>query len=198
MSKLNPYFEVEGKKYEIVRTRAIECEYEKIRERNKLDDEQVSLTNDYAKLMLEYEEILEKYKNAKDEYFEDVLNKDKKSKYKAFKELADEKFNEIKDFELNNKGFSLNKVQELAYQNGVELLVFALNEQCDISKDEAQDVWEKFVSHFGMETAKDWITLMIQTLFEREDEDENPFMRAAKAKQQQRLEQRKGLSKVRK
>ena len=82
MNKLNPYFEVEGKKYEIKRTRAIECEYEKIREQNKLDDEQISLTNDYAKLMLEYEEILEKYKEAKEDYFEDVLNKEKKSKYK--------------------------------------------------------------------------------------------------------------------
>lgn len=198
MNKLNPYFEVEGKKYEIFRTRAIECEYEKIREQNKLDDRQVSLTNDYAKLMLEYEEILEKYSNAKEEYFEDVLNKDKKAKYKAFKELSDEKFEELKDFELNNKDFSLTKIQDIAYQNGVELLVFALNEQCNVSKEEAKEIWDKFVSHFGTEIAQEWINAMLQTLFEREEETENPFLKQARAKAQMKIEQRKGLSKVKK
>ena len=32
MARINPYFEVDGKKYEIIRTRALECEYEKVRE----------------------------------------------------------------------------------------------------------------------------------------------------------------------
>lgn len=200
MNKLNPYFEVEGKKYEIKRTRAIECEYEKIREQNKLDDEQISLTNDYAKLMLEYEEILEKYKEAKEEYMcdEGILDEKKKAKFKAYKELSDEKYNEMKDFELKNKNFSLNKVQDFAYKNGVELLIFALNEQCGVSKDEAKIIWDKFVAHFGNETAKDWINVMIQTLFEREDEEENPFLKQARAKAKLKMEQRKGLSKVKK
>ena len=198
MTKLNPFFEVNGKKYEITRTRAVECEYEKIREQNKLDDEQISLTNDYAKLMLEYEEILEKYKGAKDEYFEDILNKDKKAKYKAFKELSDEKFAEIKDFELSNKEFSLNKVQDFAYKNGVELLVFALNEQYGVTNADARAIWEDFEEHLGKETAKEWISVMVQTLFEREDEEENPFLKLAKAKAQQREEHRKGLAKVKK
>lgn len=195
MSKLNPFFEVDGKKYEIVRTRAVECEYEKIREQNQLNDEQVSLTNDYAKLMLEYEEILEKFKTAKEEYFEDVLNKDKKEIYKAFKELSDEKYNEMKEFELKNKNFSLNDVQELAYQNGVKLLTFALTEQCNLTEEQAVEVWDKFVNHFGNDTAKEWISLMVQILFDRED-DENPFLAQARAKQLQKMEQRKGLSKV--
>lgn len=198
MTKLNPFFEVNGKKYEITRTRAVECEYEKIREQNKLDDEQISLTNDYAKLMLEYEEILEKYKGAKDEYFEDILNKDKKAKYKAFKELSDEKFAEIKDFELSNKEFSLTKVQDFAYKNGVELLVFALNEQHGVTTANARAIWEDFEEHLGKETAKEWISVMVQTLFEREDEEENPFLKLAKAKAQQREEHRKGLAKAKK
>ena len=196
MSKLNPFFEVDGKKYEIVRTRAVECEYEKIREQNKLDDEQISLTNDYAKLMLEYEEILEKFKSAKEEYFDDVLNKEKKEIYKAFKELSDEKYNEMKEFELSNKDFSLSKVQDFAYANGVELLIFALNEQCGLSQEEARNVWDDFVDHLGIETAKEWITAMVQALFEKEEEEENPFLKQARAKRLQKMEQRKGLSKV--
>lgn len=196
MAKINPFFEVEGKKYEIKRTRAIECEYEKIRRQNQPDDEQLSLSNDYAKLMLEYEEILEKYKLAKEEYFDDVLNKEKKDKYNAFKELADEKYNEMKEFELNNKNFSFDKLQDIAYNNGVELLMFGLEEQCNVSNEEARNIWEKFVDNLGIYTAKDWINAMVQTLFEREDEEENPFLKIAKAKAQQRMEQRRGLSKM--
>ena len=196
MAKLNPFFEVDGKKYEIIRTRALECEYEKIKERNKPEDEQLSLTNDYAKLMIEFEEISQKYALAKEEYFDDVLNKEKKEKYFAFKELSDNKYNEMKEFELGNKNFSINKLEELAYKNGVELLVYALVEQCRVSEETAKSIWEDFVSHFGIITAKEWITAMIQTLFEREDEEENPFLKAARAKAQQRMEQRKGLSKM--
>lgn len=201
MSKLNPFFEVDGKKYEIKITRAVECQYDKIREQNKLDDEQVSVTNDYAKLAVEYEEILTKYAQAKEAYMSDdgILDENLKKKYLAYKELADSKYAEVKEFELKNKNFSLAEVEDIAYKNGVELLVFALEEQCNVTKDEAISLWEGFVDQLGIKTAKEWITLMIQTLFEREDEeDQNPFMRQARAKQQQKLEQRKGLSKMKK
>lgn len=201
MSKLNPFFEVDGKKYEIKRTRAVECQYDKIREQNKLDDEQVSVTNDYAKLAVEYEEILTKYAQAKEAYMcdEGILDENLKKKYLAYKELADSKYAEVKEFELKNKNFSLAEVEDIAYKNGVELLVFALEEQCGVTKDEAISLWDGFVDQLGINTAKEWITLMIQTLFEREDEeDQNPFMRQARAKQQQKLEQRKGLSKMKK
>ena len=200
MSKLNPFFEVDGKKYEIMRTRAVECQYDKIREQNKLDDEQVSVTNDYAKLAVEYEEILTKYSEAKEAYMcdEGILDENKKKKYLAYKELADNKYNEVKEFELKNKNFSLNEIEDVAYKNGVELLIFALEEQCNVSKDEAIALWEGFVEQLGLNTAKEWITLMLQTLFEREDEEQNPFMKQARARQQQKMEQRKGLSKMRK
>ena len=198
MARLNPSFKVEGKEYEIIRTRALECEYEKIREKNKLTDEQVSLSNDYAKLVLEFEEIAERFRQAKEEYYEDVLNNDKKAKFKAFKELSDEKFEEIKNFEINNKSFSMNELQKMAYKNGVELLVFGLVEQCNLTREDAISVWDKFVEYFGVDYSKDWIAAMVQVLFEREEEDEDPFMKQAKAKAKQKMEQRKGLSKVKK
>lgn len=197
--KINPYFEVEGKKYEIERNRAIECQFEKIREQNKLDDDKLSLVTDYKKLVNEYQEILEKYEDVKNDYFDNVLDKDKKEKYKAFKELSDEKFNELKEFELKNKNLSLDELRNLTYKNGVELLVYALSEKYKISQDEAKNIWEKFVEHFGIETAKEWIELMIQTLFEKDDEEEeNPFLKQAKAKAKLKMEQRKGLSKIKK
>ena len=51
MGRINPYFEVDGKNYEFMRTRALECEYKKIRNANKMSEEDENLFNDYAKLL---------------------------------------------------------------------------------------------------------------------------------------------------
>lgn len=196
--KINPYFEVKGKTYEIKRTRYLETEYDRITTSSKLSAEQESLFADYIKLESEYNEIIEKFKNAKDDYFANVLDKDKKEIYLAFKELSDEKYKEIKDFNVNNPDFSLNKIQKMAYENGVKLLYVALQDQYSLSEEQAKLVWGDFVEHFGNQVAMEWILLMVQTLFEKDEEDDDPFLKQAKAKAIQRMEHRKGLSKIKK
>ena len=196
--KINPYFEVKGTKYEIKRTRYLESEYDKITSESKLSDEQQSDFVDYAKLESEYTEILEKYSEAKDDYFDDVLNEEKEKKYLAFKKLSDSKYNEMKEFEMTHKNISLKDMRELAYENGIKLLYVALQEQYQLSQEQAKMVWEDFVDHFGKQTSMEWILVMTQSLFERDEEEENPFLKQAKAKAMQKAEQRKGLSKIKK
>ena len=196
--KINPYFEVKGKTYEIKRTRYLESEYDRITSISKLTNEQESNFADYVKLESEYNEIVEKFKTAKDEYFANVLDKDKKEIYLAFKELSDEKYKEIKDFNINNPNFSLKQIQTMAYENGVKLLYVALQEQHSLSEEQARLVWGDFVEHFGTQVAMEWILVMVQSLFEKDEEDENPFLQQAKAKAIQRMEHRKGLSKIKK
>lgn len=196
--KINPYFEVKGKTYEIKRTRYLETEYDRITSSSKLSAEQESLFADYIKLESEYNEIIEKFKNAKDDYFANVLDKEKKEIYLAFKELSDDKYKEIKDFNVNNPDFSLNNIQKMAYENGVKLLYVALQEQHSLSEEQARLVWEDFVEHLGTQVAMEWILLMVQTLFEKDEEDENPFLQQAKAKAIQRMEHRNGLKKIKK
>ena len=48
--KINPYFEVKGKTYEIKRTRYLESEYDRITSISKLTNEQESNFADYVKL----------------------------------------------------------------------------------------------------------------------------------------------------
>lgn len=196
--KINPYFEVKGKTYEIKRTRYLETEYDRITSSSKLSAEQESLFADYIKLESEYNEIIEKFKNAKDDYFANVLDKEKKEIYLAFKELSDDKYKEIKDFNVNNPEFSLNNIQKMAYENGVKLLYVALQEQHSLSEEQARLVWEDFVEHLGTQVAMEWILLMVQTLFEKDEEDENPFLKQAKAKAIQQMEHRNGLRKIKK
>ena len=200
MGRLNPFFEVEGQTYEIVRTRAVECEYDKIRQRNEVDENEVRYATDYTKLVNEYAEILERYENARNEFFDDVLNEEKEKVYNAFKKLSDIKYQEVQEFELKNKDFSLEKLQDKAYKNGVELLVYALstNKDYSLSAQQARNVWGKFEEHFGLDYAKNWITAMIRVLFESDEEEQDPFLKQANAKMLRKLEQRKGLSKVRK
>ena len=196
MGRINPYFEVDGKKYEFMRTRALECEYKKIRNANKMSEEDENLFNDYAKLLSDANEIENKYEDAKADYFDDVLNKDKKAKYLAFKELFDEHYKAIKEFSVENREL-LTRSKEQAYDNGVKVLIFALCEQCKLDEEKANEVWGKFVEHFGESVANDWISAMISALF-GEDDEENPFIKAQQAKMEQRLNQRKGLSKMKK
>jgi hypothetical protein len=124
------------------------------------------------------------------------LNKDKKAKYLAFKELYDEHHKAIRQFAIENKAL-IAMSQEKAYENGVKVLIFALVEQCKVDEETANKVWGKFVEHFGESVAKDWISAMVSALFGEEDE-ENPFIKAQQAKMEQRYNQRKGLSRVKK
>lgn len=196
--KINPYFEVKGVTYEIKRTRYLESEYDKITSQSQLSAEQESSFADYVKLEGEYNEILIKYTEAKDDYFNDVVNKDKKEIYLAFKELVDGKYEEMKKFEISNPNFSFKDIRQRAYENGVRLLYAALQEQYSLSEEQSKLVWEDFVEHFGKETGMEWILVMVQTLFEKDEDDENPFLKQAKAKAMQKAEQRKGLSKIKK
>lgn len=196
MARINPYFEVEGKKYEIMRTRALECEYNKIREENKISEEDESLFGDYMKMIGDATEIEEKYEQAKTAYFDEVLNKEKKAKYLAFKELYDEQHKELRRFAVEHKDL-IKSAQDKAYDNGVKVLIFGLIEQCKVDGQKAIEVWGKFVEHFGEDTAKEWISAMTSALFGDEDE-ENPFIKAQQARMEQRYNQRKGLSRVKK
>ena len=195
--KINPYFEVKGTNYEIKRTRYLESEYDKITSQSKLSVEQESDFADYIKLESEYNELIEKFRIAKDEYFEDVLNEEKEKRYLAFEKLSNRKYQEIKDFNLNHSNFSLKDIQDLAYNNGVKLLYVALQEQYSLNEQQARIVWDDFVEHFGTPIATEWILEMVKTLFEK-DEEENPFLKQAKAKAIQQMEHRNGLRKIKK
>ena len=196
--KINPYFEVNGKTYEIKRTRFLESEYEKITKASPLTAEQESMFADYIKLEGEYTEIVQKFKEAKDAYFDDVTDEKKKAVYQAFKELNDEKYNEMKNFELSRPSFSLRDMQEQAYNNGVKLLYIALKEQYGLTEEKAIAVWDNFVEHFGKQTSMEWILVMVQSLFSNDEDEQDPFLAQARAKAQQRMEQRKGLAKIKK
>lgn len=203
MSKRIPItFEVEGQTYEIVRTRALECEYEKITKQSSLSEQDERAFADYIKLQAETEELAEKFRTAKEDFYNDVLDEEKEKKFLAFEKLYNRKYQEIIDFTTTHKDFSTQKVEEIAMDNGVKLFVLALSQKYAMSHDEAKSVWEKFrdflSEKYGMQSPREWILTMVRELFEGEEEETDPFLKQARAKAQQRMEQRKGLSKIKK
>lgn len=203
MSKRIPItFEVEGQTYEIVRTRALECEYEKITKQSSLSEQDERAFADYIKLQAETEELAEKFRIAKEDFYNDVLDEEKEKKFLAFEKLYNRKYQEIIDFTTTHKDFSTQKVEEIAMDNGVKLFVLALSQKYAMSHDEAKSVWEKFrdflSEKYGMQSPREWILTMVRELFEGEEEETDPFLKQARAKAQQRMEQRKGLSKIKK
>lgn len=196
MNKLNPYFEVDGRKYEIERTRYLECEYDKITSQSSLSNEEEKAGAAYVKLQSEYEKIAERFNKAETDYFDDVLDETKKAKYLAFKELLDEKYKEVINFSVDNPEFSIKKLEDKAYENGLNLLYIALEKKYHLSRDEAAGIWDKFIDYFGISIAKQWVLTMVNELFGQEDEEVDPFLKQARAKAEQKAQQRNGLKKI--
>lgn len=195
MSKLNPSFVVDGKKYEIKRTRYLECQYEQISEQNAFTDEQQTLLAKGTKLRMEYEELAEQFRPIKEKHFANMRDKELTAEYKAFKEELDELYKELTDFEIRHKEVSMSALQKVAVDKAEKLLILALCEQYNLDEKTASEVWCKYVDEIGVATASEWVMFMLDALF-NEEETTDPFLKQARAKAEMRAEQRKGLSKV--
>lgn len=197
MEKIIPSFVVDGKKYEIKRTRYLECQYESISEENNFTEEQQALLAKGTKLRIEYEELAQKFIPIKEQHFANMRDKELTAEYKAFKEELDDLYKELTDFEIANKSVSMTALQKVAIDKAERILILALCEQYDLTDENAKEVWCKYVDKIGVQTASEWVMYMLDALF-NEEEVADPFLKAQRAKAELRAEQRKGLSKIRK
>ena len=195
MARTIPSFAVDGKTYEIKRTRYLESEYEKISEQNAFTDEQQALLAKGTKLRMEYEELAEQFRPIKEKHFANMRDKELTAEYKAFKEELDELYEELTSFEIENKSVSISALQKVAVNKAEKLLILALCEQYDLDEKTASEVWCKYVDTIGISTAGEWVMFMLDALF-NEEETTDPFLKQARAKAELKAEQRKGLLKV--
>ena len=197
MGKIIPSFVVDGKTYEIRRTRYLECQYEQISQENNFTDEQQALLAQGTKLRMEYEELAEQFRPIKEQHFANMRDKELTAEYKAFKEELDELYKALTDFEINHKEVSMSSLQKVAVDKAERLLILALCEQHNLDEENAKAVWCKYVDEIGVATASEWVMFMLDALF-NEEETTDPFLKQARAKAELKAEQRKGLSRVRK
>lgn len=197
MEKLKPIFTVNGKDYEIKRTRALMVEFQKLSKQNRLAEEDANnyleIQNTFNELQEELELVGEKMKEAREEYLDDPTNAEKKAKFNALKQLYKETQEPLINANSKEMDF-LNKSTKILLDNYEKAIIFAISEQHNMSKSSAEELWAEFVDEVGTAEASQWIYAIGDTLFNQEA-NENDFLARKRVQQQKMLEARRQIRK---
>lgn len=197
MSKLNPYFDLDGRRYEIKCTRYLAVEHEKMAESLNLSNEDRIANAKYQNKLEQLIEIAEQLKVLKTAYYEDMTNQQAKAQYKACLEEYNELYDETTALEINS-GATV-KARKAVIDMLERLAILALSEQHfnnDYAK--AKTVWEEFASSVGKDVVIEWLVAMNETFFTNDEEEvENSFLTQMRAKrEEQEANRKKGLNKI--
>ena len=196
MSKHNiPFFEVNGKRYEIKRTRYLQAEFDLMKSEMELtDDEQVA----YAKEQ-ELDNRIEKLRKRKDELYDKWLETFDEKDEELYKKACDA-FNALIDEIGNMQSISARSRKQLV-DIGEKLIIKSLqidNTGATIrTEDEANEIWSLFVEDIGQSGAIQFVVFTVNYIIGNDEEIENPFVAQAKAKAEQRANMKNGIAKVR-
>ena len=196
MSKKNiPFFEVDGKTYEIKRTRYLQAEFDEMKNGIEMtDDEQVA----YAKEQ-EFEGRLEKLRDRKEELYEKYLETFDEADEEMYRKALTA-YNLLIDEAKDMESIS-GKQRKQMIDIGEKLIIKALqiNEKGDTirSEDEAKSIWETFVEQNGQIVAVQFVVYTVNYIMGGDEDIENPFIAQAKAKAERRANMKKGISKAR-
>lgn len=193
MENLKPVFTVNGKDYELKRTRALLVEFQKITEKNKMSEEDANkyleIRETFDEMEKEIEQISGKLAEARDEFYNDPTNADKKAKFEALKKLLKEVQKPLTDGKSVEMQY-LNKMTKIMLDNYEKAIIFAISEQYNMSMTSAEKTWQEFVDEVGVAEASQWVYAIGDTLFNTEAEDNN-FLAKKRAQQEQKLLARK-------
>ena len=196
MSKNNiPFFEVNGKKYEIKRNRYLQAEFDELKsELQMTEDEQVAYIKEdefnqrVAKLRDRKDELYEKYLETFDENDEIMYQK----ALSAFNKLVEE----AKTMESIS-----GKYRQAMFNIGEKLIIKALqiNDKGETirTEDESKSIWEGFVEEYGQVVALEFVSYTANYIMGGDEDTENPFIAQAKAKAEQKANMKKGIVKGR-
>lgn len=195
-AKIKPSFTADGKRYELIYTRALQCEYQRMTDEKKQDSAYQDEIAEYTRLQSVYEAVHEQFLKAQDAYFATPLDKEAKATYKEFKEADKEAFGEFSSYASahpNGDGskFVLDCLEKL--------VIFALEEQHGLDNENATAVWCKYVEEIGQVGAMLFLSTLASAWFTDTSEDEdNPFIKAQMAKVEATNNRRIGLRKINK
>ena len=190
-----PFFELDGKRYEIKRNRYLQAEFDKITNQNSsLTEEEeksfVLLQDKYANL----ERIAKRAKELEDKYYE-TFDEEAGKLYERAKAEYNKTLNSVVEFETMQKGIA-QKVQNVGLSNAEQIVIRALQIDTDGKEirtvKEANDIWCDYVDQVGKQTASNWLLYFVSYITGK-DEDDDPFVAQAKAKAEQRANMKKGL-----
>lgn len=193
--KITPFFELNGQKYEIKRTRYLLAEYDKLGEQSQLSNEDKANAIKAQSLIGDLQRYAEKLKELEEKYFETFDDEDER-KYLKCKALYEVKLEELTTLEVESG--STTKLQKTGIDLLEKIAIKGLAEQYfNFDESKAQTIWEQYAEKIGNNATIEWLTGMSECLF-REDEEveENSFLSQMRAKAEQRAINRKNFKRV--
>lgn len=190
MSKIIPFFELNGQRYEIKRTRYLLAEYDKLGEESQLSNEDKANAIKAQSLIGDIQKYAEKTKELEEKFFETFDSEDER-KYLKAKELYTKALDELTALEVESG--STAKLQKAGIDLLERIAIKGLAEQYfNFDESKAEKIWGNYVDTIGNNATIEWLTGMSECLF-REDEEveENSFLSQMRAKAQQRAINRK-------
>ena len=174
MSKIYPFFELNGVRYEIKPTRYLLAEYDKIRD-------QYGLTGDEQKKALRLNnmsEDVQKMKAIADKlqakYLETYSEQDR-ARWKMAKADYEEAQEAFVSFAIDSD--SLNTLSKKTTDILEKIIIIGIAEQYGLSQVEAAKIWCDYVDIIGKEEAVEFLNGASECLFSADEEkDENPFL----------------------
>lgn len=185
-NRINPYFEVNGQRYELKATRYLIAEYQRIGKEVEISNEDKQNAVKAQNFIADIKKYLLKTKELEDKYFETFDDEDERRYLKA-KALYENKLNELAKFETETG--STARLQEQGVMVLEKTAIIGLAEQYfNFNQNQAKIVWDEFVETIDKETKEEWLSYMSDCLFKTNEEEvqENSFlsqMREKKLKQ---------------
>lgn len=196
-NELKPFLVIDGKTYEITKTRFLITKYEELVNEMKPSDEKAEDISKnvliFQRLSAQVREASEKLESSKQAFYDEPNNADLRSAYKIFKEDYNEAFDELVSFEAKHKSISDSMTLSLSIWE--RLLIEALSEQHGFTQKEAKEMWENHVDEMGENQASEWLFTFYKTLFEKEEKSD-PFLERAREMQNRKAQQKSSLNKV--
>lgn len=197
---LIPYFEVNGNRYEIRRSRYLVVEFEKIRESSNIGDDE---SKEFAKLQDKAMQ-LDKLKIRSDELFDAYLETLTDEAHEAYEKVHAEYeklFDEVAP-SFGKEGL-ITRIDKTFIDNAEKLVITAL--QRDESgkvirtKEEAEDIWEAYVDEVGQKIAREWLHAFTDYITGIDKNDNRSFfLKQEQTKAEQQANRKQGLAQIKK
>lgn len=190
-----PFFEVNGKKYEIKRNRYLQAEFDEIKKGFEMsDEEQIA----YAKEQ-EFDDRLEKLRTRKDELYAKYLETFEEADEEMYRK-ASLAFDRLIEEAAKIESVSGKQRQRMIHA-GEQIIIKALQIDKDgktiRTEEEANSIWSDFKSEFGQVNTIEFVIFTVNYIIGGDEDMENPFITQAKAKAEQKASMKKGIVKAR-
>lgn len=169
--RINPYFELEGNRYEIKRTRWLINEYKKLGEAIPLSPEDKANAITANNLVSDAKKFAEKANEMWDKLCENPTPENKNT-YFMFKEMSDEAIAKYNEFIAKNDAVNTSfkhsiDILEKTIIKGLAEQYFGFNENL------AKQTWEMFVdSQDSHDDVAEWLMAAADSLFGEDDNEE--------------------------